>query len=106
MPNTLSKPVFLATEVWVDVLGFIRRIELARTISLTNRHIHQICWPRLHGDKVAVHEVRQIITITCRERFERGRPPKALVQKDGKLMSLPSCPPPSYIAGFEDIIIE
>jgi hypothetical protein len=35
-----SKIVFLAIEVWVDVLGFIRRIQLAHTISLTNRRFY------------------------------------------------------------------
>jgi hypothetical protein len=94
---------FLAVEVWTDVLGFVKRIQLARTVSLTNRRIHQICWPRLHGDKVVAHEVREI-TIVGRERFERGRPPKAFVLKDGKPVPIPSCPPPPYISGFHCII--
>jgi hypothetical protein len=105
MPNSSSKIVFLAVEVWIDVFGFIRRIQLARTVSLTNRHFHQICWPRLHGDKV-VAQVREIIIITCRERLDMSRPPKALVLKNGKGMPLPSCPPPPYISGFREIEVK
>jgi hypothetical protein len=56
-----SKFVYIAVEVWVDVLGFVKRIQLARTVSLTNRHIHQICWPRLHGNKVVAHAVLTLL---------------------------------------------
>jgi hypothetical protein len=101
----ISEIIFLAIEVWTDVLGFIRRIQLARTISLTNRRIHAICWPRLHGDKVRAYRIDDI-TIIGRERFDGGRPPSALVLKNGKAMPIPSCPPPPYISGFGQIKIK
>jgi hypothetical protein len=95
--------VFLAVEVWSDVLGFVKRIELARTVSLTNGHIHQICLPRLHGDKVVAHEVWEII---IGSRDELGRPPMALLLKDGKEVPIPNSPMPAYISGFRRIVIK
>jgi hypothetical protein len=88
--------------VWTDVLGFVKRIELGRTVSLTNRHIHQICWPRLHGNKVVAHAVEEIF---IGSRDELGRPPMALLLKDGKEVPIPNCPMPIYIAGFHQIRI-
>jgi hypothetical protein len=93
--------VYLAVEVWVDVLGFIKRIQLARTVSLTNRHIHQICWPRLHGNKVVAHETPQI-RIT--RKFDCFR--QTTVMITGKQVPFPDCPVPAYITGFRIISIE
>jgi hypothetical protein len=95
----------MAIEVWTDVFGFVKRIQLARTVSLTNRHIYQICWPRLHGNKVEAYQIEEI-TISCREHFDRDRPPKALVLKNDKLLSMPSSPLPPYISGFDKITIK
>jgi hypothetical protein len=94
----------MAVEVWVDVLGFVKRIQLARTVCLTNRHIHQICWPRLHGNKVVAHEVGEI---TISEGFEWERQAaKAILVKDGKEVPFPECPVPAYITEFHQIKIK
>jgi hypothetical protein len=92
----------MAIEVWVDVFGFIKRIQLACSVSLTNRHIHQICWPRLHGNKVMAHKVWPI-TIGYRHEFGK---PTALLLNDHKEVPFPECPPPDYINGFGHIRIE
>jgi hypothetical protein len=99
------KIIFLSIEVWVDVLGFVRRIQLARTVSLTNRHIHQICWPRLHGDKVMAHPAQMIVIVYSEES---GHRPTAilLLLNDFKKVSFPECPPPDYITGFGHIQIK
>jgi hypothetical protein len=107
MPIFLFRKIIsMAIEVWADVLGFIKRIELARTVSLANRQIHQFCWPRLHGSKVEAYPIWETITISCRERFDRGHPPKALVLKNDKAIPMPSCPVPPYISRFRDIRIK
>jgi hypothetical protein len=94
----------MAVEVWVDVLGFIKRIQLARTVSLTSRHIHQICWPRLHGNKVVAHEVLQI---SISEGFEwRRQAAKAILVTGGKEVPFPDCPVPAYITEFRQITIK
>jgi hypothetical protein len=95
----------MAVEVWVDIFGFIKRIQLARSVSLTSRLIHQICWPRLHGNKVVPYEIGEI-TIDCQERFDWSRPAKALLLKDGKKVPFPYCPPPVYISGLGKINIK
>jgi hypothetical protein len=98
----------LAIEVWTDVFGFIRRIQLARSVSLTTRHFRNICWPRLHGNKIEAHEVNGI-TISSRERFDWSRPTEIFVQngfKNDKELPFPSCPPPDYITGFRKIQIK
>jgi hypothetical protein len=92
----------MAVEVWTDVFGFLKRVELARTVSLTNWHIHDICWPRLHGNKVETYQIMERITIVS----DRGRPPKALVLKNNVEMPMPSCPLPSYISGFDSLNIK
>jgi hypothetical protein len=92
----------MAIEVWTDVLGFVTRIQLARTVSLTNRHIHQLCWPRLHGNKVVAHGVLDIFTGS---RDELGHT-MALLLKDGKEVQIPYSPMPTYISGFTRIIIK
>jgi hypothetical protein len=97
-----SKIIYLAIEVWTDVLGFIKRIQLVRSVSLTNRHIHGICWPRLHGNNVIAHKI-PLITIVSRERCDQGLPPTALLLKDGKGVPIPKCPPPAYISGIVQI---
>jgi hypothetical protein len=86
----------------VDVLGFVKRIRLARTISLTNWHIYQICWPRLHGEKVRAHPVGEIVI----GYEESGHPPTALLLYDFKKVTFPECPPPGYITGFDRIRIK
>jgi hypothetical protein len=94
----------MAVEVWTDVLGFVKRVELARTVSLTNQHIHQICWPRLHGIKVMAHDVKEIIIAS---RDESGRPPTAILLRERrKEVPFADCPPPDYITGFRDIQIK
>jgi hypothetical protein len=88
----------MAIEVWVDVFGFIKRIQLARSVSLTNRHIHRICWPRLHGNKVMAHEVKEMFI----ER-RNGQPVTAfllLLNDDPTEVPFAECPPPDYISGF------
>jgi hypothetical protein len=97
----------MSDDVWFDVFDFVERIQLARTVSLTNWHIHQICWPRLHGKKVATHDVDKI-TIKRRDKRECSRcgPPMALLLKDGKEMPWPNCPPPAYISTFKNIKIK
>jgi hypothetical protein len=98
MCNFSKKVIFLAIEVWVDVLGFIRRIQLARRVCFVNWKIYDICWPRLHGNKVAVHPVRNIIIgYYCST---------ALLLKDNKIVQFPECPVPDYITGFELIQIK
>jgi hypothetical protein len=98
------KIIFLAIEVWVDVLGFVRRIQLARSVCLINWKISEICWPRLHGRKVMAHEVSPI---TIGYRHELGQPPTALLLlKDHKVDRFPECPPPDYITGFGHIQIK
>jgi hypothetical protein len=106
--SQLRKVVCLAIEVWTDVFGFIRRIHLARSVSFTNRHFRNICWPRLHGDKVEVHELGEI-TINSRERFDWCRPAEIFMLKgikNGKEVPFPTCPPPDYISGFRKIHIK
>jgi hypothetical protein len=93
----------MAIEVWVDVLGFIRRIQLARTICFTNWHVHQMCWPRLHGVKVRAHKVG---SITIGHRHEFGQPPTVLLLQGSKELPFPECPPPDYITGFSHIQIK
>jgi hypothetical protein len=90
----------MAIEVWVDVFGFIKRIQLANSISLINRDIHQICWPYLHGNKVVAHEVTNII-------FARrnSQPVTALLLKELQEVPFADCPPPDYISGFFNIQI-
>jgi hypothetical protein len=56
----------MAVEVWTDVLGFVKRDNLAKSVSLTNWQIYQICLPRLHGNRVMAHEVKWM-TITRQE---------------------------------------
>jgi hypothetical protein len=104
----LSEIVFLAVEVWTDILGFVKRIQLARTVSLTNLRIYNICWPRLHGNKVEAYQIPGI-SIIGQEQSDQGLPPTALVLKNhDKSMEIPmpSCPPPSYISGFSSIKIK
>jgi hypothetical protein len=86
------------------VLGFIKRIQLARTVSLTNRHIHTICWPRLHGNKVKAHVV---LVITISEGFEwiRQAAKASLITVD-KEVPFPDCPVPAYITRFRQITIK
>jgi hypothetical protein len=78
---------------------------LARTVSLANRHIHQLCWPRLHGNKVMAHETPHI-RIT--KQFDRLRQSTVLWVTDDKLVQepFPDCPVPAYITGFRIISIE
>jgi hypothetical protein len=51
---------------------------------------------------VVAHEVREII---IGNRDELGRPPMALLLKDGKEVPIPNCPMPIYISGFHQITI-
>jgi hypothetical protein len=98
------KIIFLAIEVWVDVLGFVKRIQLARSVCLANFKIYEICWPRLHGAKVRAHEVGPI---TIGYRHENGCPSTAvLLLRGSKEVPFPECPPPDYITGFEAIVIK
>jgi hypothetical protein len=99
--NYFSK-VNMAVEVWTDVLGFVKRVELARTVSLTNRQMHQICWPRLHGNKVMAHRVEDL-EIASRDD---GGSPTAILLIDGKEVPFANCPPPDYITGFGEIEIK
>jgi hypothetical protein len=85
------------------VLGFVKRIQLARGVCLANYKIYEICWPRLHGDKVMAHEVGPI---TFGYRRELGQPPTALLLQERKEVPFPECPPPDYITGFEAIVIK
>jgi hypothetical protein len=101
-----NRYIGMAIEVWTDVLGFIKRIQLARTVSLTNWRIHEICWPRLHGNKVEPYEIGEF-TITCQGRFDQYGPPmKALLLKDDMGLPIACCPPPDYITGFREINIK
>jgi hypothetical protein len=85
----------------VDVLGFVKRIQLARSVCLVNWKIYEICWPRLHGNKVMAHKVREIVIV------EYDYPPTAvLLLKDNKKVPFPECLPPAYISGFERIRIK
>jgi hypothetical protein len=81
----------------VDVLGFVKRIQLAHSICFINCKIYEICWPRLHGNKVMAHPVPNIV-IT-----ESGHPPRAALLKNSQIVPFPECPPPGYITGFERI---
>jgi hypothetical protein len=99
----ISVDLVLAMEVWADVLDFIPRIQLARTVSLINRRIHQLCWPRLHGNKVVPHDVWEIMIGTP---DPEGRPPKAVLLKDDNEVPIPDCPMPNYITGFSRIFFE
>jgi hypothetical protein len=83
----------MAVEVWVDVLGFVKCIQLARTVSLTNCLIHQICWPRLHGNKVMAREVDHI---SINQRY-RPKSKTVLMLKDGEEVPFPTCPLPAYM---------
>jgi hypothetical protein len=89
------------------VFGFIKRVELAK-VSETNRHIHQICWPRLHGNRVMAHEVgRMIISPQC--EFVRSLMSlKAIMLGEvyGGKVPLADCPPPDYIIRFSSIQIK
>jgi hypothetical protein len=96
------KIIFLAVEVWVDVLGFIRRIQLARSVCFANWKIYEICWPRLHGDKVLAHPVQEIVI----GYDGSGHPPTAHLLMGYKKMPFPDCPPPAYITGFGIIQIQ
>jgi hypothetical protein len=91
----------MANEVWTEVLGFVKRDQLAE-VSLTNRHIHQICWPRLPGNKVMAHTVEKMIIAS------RGQPPTAILQIEEHSKEVPfvNCSPPDYITGFRDIFIK
>jgi hypothetical protein len=77
---------------------------LARTVCFTCWHLHDICYPRLHGNKVEAHEVDEII-------IGKGacQPPRALLLKDRKEVPFPSpdcSSPPNYITGFCSIDIK
>jgi hypothetical protein len=87
----------------VDVLGFVKRILLARKVCLVNWKIYKICWPRLHGNKVVAHRVRDI---AIGYDDESGHPPTAFLTKDNKKVPFPECPPPDYITGFGFIQIK
>jgi hypothetical protein len=89
----------MAVEVWTDVFSFVKRVELARTVSLTNWHIHDICWPRLHGNKVMAHAVEMRIT-------DDGSPPTAILLIEDREVPFANCPPPEYITGFSHIQIK
>jgi hypothetical protein len=92
--SKFRKIILLAVEVWVDVLGFIRRIRLAETVSLTSRHFFHLCWPRLHGNKVRSNGEWQIC---IGHRHALGQPPTALLLKDRREVPFPEeCPPPGY----------
>jgi hypothetical protein len=97
----------MSDDVWFDVFDFVERIQLARTVSLTNRHIHQICWPRLHGNRVTVHKVQEMIIVGIRHGFW-GHSAMAVLSQDGVEVEvpIPTCPPPAYISGFWDIQIK
>jgi hypothetical protein len=103
-----SKIPLMSDDVWFDVLGFITRIQLARSVSLTSRLIHKICWPRLHGNKVVPYEIGELtISVSSRERFDWSRPAEKLMLKDdGKEVQFPSCSPPAYITRFHKIKIK
>jgi hypothetical protein len=88
----------MANEVWTDVFGFLKRVELARTVSLSNRHIHQICWPRLHGNKVMAHKVGNML-ITSQDADD-GWSKTAIALIDLKAVPFANCPPPDYITDF------
>jgi hypothetical protein len=70
---------------------------------MTNRLFYQICWPRLHGNKVAAHEVGPITIVY---RHELGQPPTAILLHESKEVPFPECPPPDYITGFGGIYIK
>jgi hypothetical protein len=92
-------------DVSFDILGFITRIHLARSVSLTTRLLHQICSPRLHGNTVEAREIRHL-TIKCRERFDWSVPATAILLNYGKEVPFPTCPLPHYITGFRKIEIK
>jgi hypothetical protein len=95
----------MANEVWADVLGFIERIQLARSVSLTNRLFHSLCWPRMHGNRVVPYQISGLI-IECGEWFDWSLPAKAvLLNENYKELPFPNCPPPVYITGFRQITI-
>jgi hypothetical protein len=96
----------MAVEVWVDVLGFVKRIQLARRICLVNWKIYEICWPRLHGNRVVEHRVRDIVIGYEDESAAAGHSPTAVLMKDNKKVPFPECPLPSYITGFNRIQIK
>jgi hypothetical protein len=88
----------------VDVLGFIKRIQLARSVCMVNFKIYEICWPRLHGGKVVAHPAKYIAI--GYSDASAGHPPKALLLKDLKKVPFPECPAPDYITGFGHIQIK
>jgi hypothetical protein len=96
----------MAVEVWTDVLGFVKRDELARGVSLTNWQIHQICWPRLHGNRVMAHDVE--VMIIASQDADDDSSKTAIVLQNGKAVAVPfaNCPPPDYITGFRHIQIK
>jgi hypothetical protein len=99
----------MANEVWTDVFGFIKRVELARTVSLTNRHIHQICWPRLHGNKVMPYGVRKMIIASRDDGRSPTQTTAILLSMRGRVVKevpFADSPPPDYITRFRFIQIE
>jgi hypothetical protein len=98
----------MRNEVWTDMLSFIKRKELAGTVSLTNSHIHKLCLPRLDGYKVLAHDVEKMIITS--EDADDGWSTRAKLQiKDHsklKLVPFANCPPPGYITGFRRIKIK
>jgi hypothetical protein len=101
----------MVNEVWTDVLSFVKRVELAQSVSLTNWQIHQICWPRLHGYKVMAHEVERMviaarfeITFGWRWRlWQTTATAKMLIGVGEKEVPFANCPPPDYITAFRHI---
>jgi hypothetical protein len=94
----------MAVEVWTDVLGFVKRIQLAHVVSLTNWHIHDICWPRLHGNKVMAHEVANM---TIGRRTDGWSTTAILsLEEGGEEVPFANCPPLAYITEFNDIKIK
>jgi hypothetical protein len=93
----------MAVEVWTDVLGFVERVKLARTVSMTNRQIHQICWPRLHGNKVMPHEVPKMIVASRDDGTAMLQTKRRKVVKE---VPFANCPPPHYITEFGEIQIK
>jgi hypothetical protein len=89
--------------VWTEVLGFLKRVELANIVSLTNWQIHDICLPRLHGYKVMEHDVWNM-EIASRDD---GWSTTAVLRKDHrKEVPFANCLPPDYITGFNYITIK
>jgi hypothetical protein len=85
----------------VDVLGFVKRIQLARGVCFVNWKILEICWPRLHGNKAIAYHVPEIV-IGC---DQSGHSPTAFLLNGYKKVPLPECAPPDYIIGFGRIQI-